>query len=242
MKRILPLAFILTVLISSAFASTNLQAEVTIYPQPDSPLQLSNAVPAWRTSTGREGEILTMLSIEFASQNVSDKPIRAYTIRKFEGEFDTDRGMTLFNYTALGRNGFFKPNQIQTDGIGESGYSKIPKRIKLAVDFVEFSDGSTWGKDLSETAQTLIGMRAAIKAALERFKIIEKQNGIASVIKSLDETNDESVSENQSTNWNKGYRLGSRIIKNRIKLAFEKEGNKAAETELQKLIDNSLNY
>jgi hypothetical protein len=51
----------------------------------------------------------------------------------------------------LKENGIFQSNASQAESMGEFGSKVKPKSLKLAVDFVEFTDGSTW----DETFQTL---------------------------------------------------------------------------------------
>jgi hypothetical protein len=238
MKQTIFLAIIITLLLTPVFAFFN-QQEVSVYNQPDSPLRLSNVVSKWRISTDDKEQEWNMLTVEFVSQNVSNKTIRAYTIRQFEGEFNKGKGLTQFSYTTT-PSGLLKPNQLCNEEIGEGGYRQIPQSIKLAVDFVEFTDGSTWGQDISESAQQLAGVRAGREAFLEHLKIINKQNGIEAVIKALDEIKDVLPPNDKSEIWKRGFRSGTSTIKFLMKSAYEKEGIKGAEIELQKSFDNSF--
>ncbi len=231
MKKAIYTVFVTITFVISAFAQ---QKEVSVYPQPDSPLLLSNVVSKWRISTDDKGEKWNMLVVEFSSQNVSDKSIRAYTIRQFNGEFSNNNGMTSFSYPATAT--FFKPYQIRSEDIGESGLQKIPENIKIAVDFVEFADGSTWGQDISKSAQRLEGLRAGAEASLEYLKNTNKQNGIEAVIKSLDEIK-VAPTETQNDIWKSGFKTGINIIKIRIKRVYETHGNNGVEIELQKPFD-----
>lgn len=234
MKQTIFLAFITIILVIPAFAFSN---EVTVYPQPDSPLQLSNVVSKWRVSTTDKNEKWNMLTVEFTCQNVSDKSIRAYTIRQFYGEFNNNNGITSFSYPATST--LFKPYQINLEDIGEGGFQKIPDNIKIAVDFVEFADGSTWGQDVSKSAERLAGLRAGAEASLEYLNNINRLNGIEAVIKTLDEIK-VAPPETQSSIWQNGFTHGIKIISIRIKQIYEKGGNKAVETELQKPFDTFL--
>jgi hypothetical protein len=240
MKRMIQtisLSIVFVLFLASACICFGQQA-VSIYPQPDSPLQLTNVVTKLRTSIDDKGQEWNMLTVEFVSRNVSDRTIRAYTIQQFQGESDEIVGMTQFSYAAS-PSGFIKPNQSRNEEIGECGYTKIPSNIKLAVDFVEFSDGSTWGKDVSKSAEQLAGVRAAAKASLEYLKRINDQNSIEAIIKALDKTKNFTPPENQSEIWKRGFRSGTNNTKYRIKRAYENEGIKGAKAELQKSFDTS---
>lgn len=232
MKQIVFLTIIFALLAINVFAQT----EVSIYPQSDSPLQLSNIVPKWRKSIDNIGQEWNMLSVEFISQNVSDKTIRAYAIRQFSGDFDKDLGLVQFSFT-LKNSGLRQPNQFINEAVGEEGFSKSPSIIKIAVDFVEFTDGSTWGNDLSNSAQQLAGVKAGVKVFVEYLNEIKKQNGIQDVIKTLDETKELLPPDDKSGNWKRGFRSGANAIKHSIKRAYEKEGIKGIESELQKSFD-----
>jgi hypothetical protein len=229
MKQIICLTILSTLFAINVFAQT----EVSIYPQSDSPLLLSNIVPKWRKSIDDRQQEWNMLSVEFISQNVSDKTIRSYAIRQFSGDFDKDLGLVQFSFT-LKDSGLSQPNQLINEEIGEEGFSKLSLIIKIAVDFVEFTDGSTWGNDLSNSAQQLAGVKAGVKAFLEQLNEIKKQNGIQDVIKTLDETNELLPPDDKSGNWKRGFRSGANAVKRNIKRAYEKEGINGIESELQK--------
>lgn len=209
------------------------QQKVSIYPQPDSPLQLSNAVPRWRTQVDFMGRQLNMLDVDLVSQNTSSKTISAYSLRIFTGEFDTDKGGVVFSY-AYENTGLLKPSQTINENTGEYGYDEKSKSIKIAVDFVEFTDGTTWGKDLSDSAQFLAGIRAGTKAVQEHLQKMNRKKGLDAVINALDENIEVPMPENQSGNWKKGFESGINTTKNQIKQVYEKEGKKAFEAELFK--------
>lgn len=233
MKRIIFLTILFTLFFAlDAFAQT----EILIYPQPDSPLQILNVIQRSRVSTDETGREWNLLSADFVLQNVGDKAIRAYTFREFSGDFETDLGSVIFSYK-LSAEGILKPNQSSNEQVGESGSTEVKKNYKLAVDFIEFTDGSTWGKDLSNSAQQLAGLKTGIKTILESLKESNQRGGIEAVIKTLNEMKELPPPDEQSEKWKKGFRTGSNIMKSIIKRAYENAGKKGAELELQKYSD-----
>jgi len=238
MKQIILFAIVFMLLLTPVFALSN-QPEVLVYPQPDSPVQLSSVVSKWRKSTDNAGLEWNMLTIEFSSQNVSDKAIRAYSIRHFSGEFDKDVGSVQFSFT-LKDSGTFNLNHPSNEQIGEQGFLKPPESIKLAVDFVEFTDGRVWGKDISNSAEQSSGVKAGIKTALERLKETSRQSGIEAAIKTLDEIKELLLPDDKSVTWKRGFKGGVNNARHHIKRAYEKAGIKGAENELQKLFDISF--
>lgn len=232
MKRIIFLTIVFALCLISAF-DVSAQTEVSIYPQTDSPLQILNVVTQTRKSIDESGLEWNMLTVDFNVQNVGDKPIRAYTIREFSREFDNDSGGTISSY----RSSALKANQSSDESLGETGSTQAQESLKLAVDFIEFADGTTWGKDFSNSAQYFAGIKTGIKTILEKLKEPDQKGGIKAVIKTLDEMKELTTPDEQSERWKRGFRIGSTIIKSRLKRVYETEGKKGAEIELQKSFD-----
>lgn len=242
MKRIFFLTIVFALLLVCAFDAPA-QTEISVYLQLDSPLQILNVVQRSNRSTDNEGKIWENQTVDFTLQNVSSKTIRAYTFRQFSGEFDTDLGSVMSAYK-LSAEGIFKPNQVSNEQIGGSSFTlidpdspQIKESSKLAVDFIEFTDGSTWGKDLSNSAQQLAGIKTGIKMTLDSLKVSKQQGSIELVIKTLNEMKEPSPPDEQSEKWKRGFGIGAKTMKSIIKRAFETGGNKGAEIELQKYSD-----
>jgi hypothetical protein len=242
MKRIVFLAIVFALFLISVLDATA-QTEISIYPQPDSPLQISNVVQRSEKFTDDMGREWEKLIVNFTLQNICDKTIRAYTLREFSGEFDTHLGSVIAAYKLSGDE-IFKPNQFSNEQIGESSSTlstpsstKFRENFKLAVDFIEFTDGTTWGKDLSNSAQQIAGIKTGIKKILESLKEANHQGGIEAVIKTLNEMKELSPPDDQSTIWKRGFRTGANSIKSSVKRAYETAGKKAAEIEFQKHSD-----
>ena len=238
MKQIFFLAtFFGLFLISTRNASA--QTEVSVYLQPDSPLQILNTTKRERLSSNFQAQEITMITVEFNIQNISNKPIRAYTIREFSREFDSDVGAVVSSYR-LRPDGFLKPNQFANEQIGEFDLKPTPQSYKLGVDFIEFTDGTTWGKDLSNSSQLFAGIKSGIKKILESIKKLKQQGGFESLIKKIDEMKELTSPDGQSDSEKRGFRIGVNGIKSQIKRTYEKGGEKGAEVELQKFYDDYL--
>lgn len=243
MKIIFYLTILFTLLLISVSA-ISAQTEFSVYPQPDSPLQISNIVQRSETSVDDLGRTWESQIVDYTLQNVSDKTIRAYTLREFSREFDTDLGGIASSYKLSG-GGMFMPNQLSNEQMGGSSrtlvgpdYPKMKQSSKLAIDFIVFTDGSTWGKDLSNSAQHFAGIKAGIKTILESLKKSNQQGDIESFIKTLNEMKELTPPDEQSEKWKKGFRIGSNSIKSQLKRAYETRGKKGVEVELQKLFDD----
>ncbi len=220
-------------LFSISVSNASAQTEILVYPQSDSPLQISNIRQKWRTSNDYQEREISLLTIEYNLQNISDKAIRAYTIREFSREFDTDLGATISSYM-LPADRSLEAYQFTDEQLGDIGSAGEKQTFKLAVDFIEFTDGSTWGKDLSNSAQQFAGIKAGIKTVLESIKKSNQQGGIKSVIKILNEMKELTLPAEQNEKRKRGFRIGSNGMKSQLKRAYESGGNKGAEDELQK--------
>ena len=239
MRQIFFLTFIFTLFLISvpvAFAQT----EISVYPQRDSPLQISNIVQRSETSVDELGQTWESHIVDYTIQNVSDKTVRGYTLREFNRDFDTDLGGVISSYKLSGK-GIFMPSQLSNEQMGGSSRTlvspdspKIKQSSKLAIDFIEFADGSTWGKDLSDSAQLFAGIRGGTKKVLENLKKSNQQGGIESVIKTLNEMKELTSPDDQNEKWKRGFRIGSNNMKSQLKRAYESGGNKGVEDELQK--------
>ena len=230
MKQIF-LSFIgLLLFFSSAFS----QKDISVYPQPDSPLQLSEETASWSITKDDKGRIWHKLSGSFVIKNVSNKPIFAYTIRNFTSDCKTDKSSTSFAI-ASSQKSILQPGQSKPADLGDSGYSpdRLPE-IKLAVDYVEFTDGTTWGMDLSQSAQTSAGVRAGRKIGKEHLLKVKEQNGINEVIKTLDNPPVISPPENQNPKWQSGFKTGLKYFLFGLKRVYKEKGVEGLESELQK--------
>lgn len=230
MKKIFLPVIALLLFLTPAFASINSLPEIIIEPQPDSPLQLSHAVPRFEIFKDTDGKEWNMLTISLDKKNVSQKTIRVSAIW-----IDDDLTSTQFACPNDPR-GLLRPNEQRKEGINQgSRDAQSSKIIKITVDFVEFTDGTTWGADIYESRQKLAGLRAGARAGQEYLQKIIGQKGIEFVMEAVDELKNISPPDNiQNERWKKGFNLGLRVLSNHIKDGYKKEGIKAIETELQK--------
>lgn len=234
MKKIISQTTVCILCLISAFNALA-QTEVSVYPQPDSPLQIFNVVAKTRKSNDFGNREMDVLTVDFNVQNIGDKPIRAYTIRQLDNDLD----VFITSYR-LSAGGMLKANQSSNDSFGETGSTQRPKNFRLAVDFIEFADGTTWGEDFFNSAPLFAGVKAGIKLMLENLKEINQKGGIEAVIKTLDQMKELTTPAEQDEKWKRGFKIGSNSIKSRLKRVYETEREKGVETELQKSFDAYL--
>jgi hypothetical protein len=235
MKHFSLVAIFLFIFLTSVFEASA-QQEVSAYPQSDSPLQISKVSAKRGVFEISEGQQVPRLEVNYTLQNVSSKTIRAYSISLVEGDFSKPDAVFYGGLAIPAKSSqFISPNQLKAGSIVEASTNVRQNNVKIAVAFVEFSDGSTWGSGVAHYAPMLAGVRAGAKAAYEYLQTVERNDGIDAVIKALDELANlpppKEQSEKQGSNFT--FRTGAKAVGQRIKEVYEKEGIKAVESELQ---------
>ena len=179
------------------------------------------------------------IELALTVKNIStDKAVRAYATRQAFTVEEPPGGCFLLNA--------FKPGKVLQPGQSEvrSTWRGYPldsrKPILLFIDYVEFTDGSTWGADGCESAHYLAGARAGAKALAERLEKELASVGAAALMKSLNEIAgeiDRPVTESPA--WQKGFRNGIEIMIDRLREAVSDGGLPEIEPTLKRPYDAS---
>lgn len=214
--------------------SQTVQLRVVAAQQPDSPLLI---LPTFVDSSDplrpRYGYTLT---------NISNKPIRAYTIQdgvSFGEDASTPTGTEFVHMPAVKL--FLKPNETkQEEGGRGRSYDSLPVKVELSVDFVEFADDTRWGNDTSKSGDLLDGVRAGGKAAIKKYReilAIEGINGLEQALGNSDLVQPEN--QPKSAQWKDGFKTGFSIVKSRLSEAKKKGGQDGVKRELEKPFDST---
>lgn len=168
----------------------------------------------------------------------SDRAVRAYATRQAFTIDEPPHGCFLLNAVKPGK--VLQPGQSEVRSTWRGYPLDSSKPILLFIDYVEFTDGSTWGADTCESAQYLAGARAGAKALAERLEKELMNVGAAAVMKSLSEIAGEievPVAESQA--WQKGFRNGIESMVNRLREAVYDGGLPEIEPTLKRPYDAS---
>jgi hypothetical protein len=215
-----------------------------VKPQPDSPLRLwvktrwlylLMNVEGWTEKNGYE---LTRFV-----ENVSAGDISAYAIRI------TPPGGCA---TWIMSPDFMQPGKSDAKTTWDSFSPSAPVPT-YEVDFVEFTDGTTWGADKCQSAERLAGERAGGAAVADRLlellaaagpdaviKVVRGKLGQSpeAAVKSIDERlSDITPPPGHSPTWEEGFRIGKRVIGLRIRRSVGLSGPVGIETELRRPYD-----
>ncbi len=112
--------------------------------------------------------------------------------------------------------------------------------LTLAVDYVEFDDGTTWGKDTQRSVEYLSGQREGEKAALNSIQDMREKQG-DTVIEELLKKKESEVAAppaGHSAEWEYGFRTGHNALLLRLREADRKGGARALASELQREVED----
>ena len=164
-------------------------------------------------------------AFEYSVVNTSDKPIQAYTIRIEDGLVGSHLSVLK---SALG------PGQSQVSDYGNTVSSEPVRGIRLAVDLVEFADGTIWGPDTTGSADQLSGMHAGRIAERDRLVTLLDEEGVSAVIKDVEGDEVQRVAPvGHSERWEEGFRTGARYFRLSIRDIYRRQGEGAMEVSLR---------
>ena len=197
--------------------------KLSIENRQDSPLQISS-YQIDVTYSQTSSDVTLMLT------SSSIKPIRAFTIASSVGQektgailitTDTDEQMWQFNE--------IKPIKIR------KSREEILNGVKLSIDFIEFSDGSTWGPDSFNSADDLAGERVGLRSSVQSLSEISKARGLNAL------TNDVDIPtpEGKSLSWQRGFQRGTRTVRERLNRAYRRGGREQLEAEWARVVADS---
>lgn len=199
-------------------ASSQNQATIIarVIPQSDSPLQISiirveNSAPSFQ-------------SVIFSVRNVSNQPIRAFTIT----------GENIITYSFAAKMLF--PGEIYESSMEvERNSIKAGTESLLSVDYVEFERGNSWGRDLAGKSKQIREERVGRIYAIRFLKDLLRNGNTSAIANILNqEVSKMSVPRpqiNLDSDGEKGFRRGFKGI---ISI-LQKNENKSLDSISKKL-------
>jgi hypothetical protein len=174
-------------------------------------------------------------------QNQSGKGIRAYAINSQTAGGKQQNGYSQF-MNLMQHSAIWQPTEIRTIEVSDPQEGPI-NTVRLAVDFVEFNDGTTWGPDAENSRDRLAGQREGAKLERQRLSQLLQVKGreaLRSDLQTSDVKRVESLSKgNHTTQWVAGFRTGVNLMDRRLTLALASGGEENIIAELGKHFDTS---
>lgn len=179
--------------------------KVKIAEQKDCPLQI--------TLVNVDNFALTHQTVNFNIQNIANKNVRAITIL---GDSENSGKIVTTSFATK----LFQINEMISSDIPiEREMIKENNLLILSIDYVEFEDGSFWGKDSQRKSKEIAGEREGRRAAVRHLKdLIKNQNadggnGIKTFLKQdIKEISVDVPDTNQPDEWKRGFRGGYKTV------------------------------
>lgn len=200
--------------------------EVQIVLQPDSPLRISSVKTNWAVPD-RSG-----IGLYVVVENGNLKAVSSYATR------DDGNGLTCFLLRANSPGKALRPGRSEgrTTWRGYGPTASAP--LRRLVDFVEFTDGTTWGADACQSAESLSGLRAGAREARRLLREVFTAGGADAVIETLKSALSQVEPPLDHTQiWRNAFRSGIVSYIERIRRANEEWGHTEIEYALRRPID-----
>lgn len=202
--------------------------EASVARQDDSPLRLLNTFVEYEPGTFR---------LKVMAQNQSGKKIRAYAVAVDAGPESRANFANLTSAASV-----LRPTQVKTLDFAFSE-NEAPKLATFFVDFVEFDDGTTWGRDMYNSRDMLAGWREGAKDERKRLRALLKSKGAPAVFDAVrEEVPDDIGAEptvKHSQAWLIGYGSGVASVRYHLRQNLQAGDAAGAEKELAKPFDLS---
>jgi hypothetical protein len=197
--------------------------------EPNSPLVISADRQLAKTEQAPE--------VVFNVTNVTNKTITAFAIK-----LDVMSGSKVVSTIHLSNLALsaadLPPNGSRSEAVTFDNLSNSQHRVTLSPDYVQFSDGKTWGSDSAKSAERVAGQRAAVETLATRFAgtiRAANANDLSNVLESI--TTVEPPAQH-SEEWRDGFRSALVSITNRLKRANQAGGLGQVNRELDRLSTN----
>lgn len=172
--------------------------------------------------------------IKFELKNRSGKAVSAYAILLKSNKPNSSGEKVTLDHL-LAHSSMLQPNTSKAEVIIAEDYIEPDASCTLAIDFVEFVDGSAWGKDKFKSGERLAGRRAGFAVEKNRFLKVLKEQGASALKKAIDDA-DVAGSETpsgRSQEWGQGFNTGRKMVQIRLQRAQKRGGMPEVELELQ---------
>ena len=217
---------------SSPVSATPTPQQLRILSQPDAPLRIVSANVTWATPSDRFA-----VQIYIVVENVSGQSVRGYATRR-------DINSTIGPKACLGNP--VLPGRVLRPGqkAGTStwqGVSNSDPAPAVWIDFVELSDGITWGADECHIAEWLDGGRTGARMQRDQLLGILHEKGADALMAFIRDNSQKEIDRNarerverpilpiappsgHSKDWEAGFSVGARGILQRVIDAYREWG------------------
>lgn len=221
--------------------------QLRILSQPDAPLRIASADVTWATPSDR-----VAVQIYVVVENMSQQSVRTYATRR---DIDSTTGpkSCLGNPVLPGR--VLRPGQKAGTSTWQGASNSDPAPA-IWIDFVELSDGTTWGADECHIAEWLDGGRTSTRMQRDQLLGILREKGADALMAFIRDNFQKEIDQKawergekpilpiapptgHSKDWETGFSAGARGILQRVVDAYREWGADEIEHVLLRPIDAS---
>lgn len=207
------------------------RAQVSINTKGDAPVELRVANPESAGVDENEPEVTIVIT------NTSNKCVSAYAIKHEVGLNGQLRRSGVELAWVSNAQSLLRPGDSRTVDIGGARYSLPIERLVVSVDFLEFTDGTTWGPDTYSSREVLAGLRTGAKTAAKQWRQVLAAQGATGFARELERADDDSsIPLCESLKWREGFKQGIILIKERVK----REARDFSPTEIERVLSQPI--
>jgi len=199
---------------------------------PQAPLQI---LSTWVANTTPQ-DFRLVLQV----QNQSGKGIRAFAINSQVATGKRQNEHSQFENLTQ-QSSVWQPTQIRSIEVSDSLEDQI-RSVRLTVDFIEFTDGTTWGSDSENSRDLLKGQREGAKFERQRLRDLMKAKGfqaLADDLRSEQGTPESSAATGRSVKWQAGFRNGVSAVRRRVRDVLASGNQDQITAELNRPFDTA---
>ncbi len=196
--------------------------------QSDSPILISG------TYIDQLGDLRQIL--RYSWQNNSTKSIRSATVALSDrsGGHQSSTGFVVS----------VAPGKVAESGAYPEG-ADFSKGVKIKVDFVLFTDGTSWGEDINGESATNFGYETGLKDSVsivrEALRTGRTKDLATLLSKQLSDADIVSLTGNEDSKWRTGYRFGFNLTVSKLQIEEKQHGRTGMEKTLTEL-ENSITH
>ena len=195
--------------------------------EPGSPLVISAERQLAKTEQAPE------LSLNVT--NVTTKTVTAFAIKQ-EVVAGQKAGTTVYLYNLPLSATKLPPNGALHEFATYDNLSNSQHRVTLTLDYVQFSDGKTWGLDSAKSGERVAGQNAASQILIRKLLgMIREGKAHEDFANTLESVTNIQPPAQHSDEWNDGFRLAIGTVAHRLKRAHQLGGLGRVTTELTNL-------
>ncbi|MGI8884503.1 MAG: hypothetical protein ACR2IA_09705 [Pyrinomonadaceae bacterium] len=171
-------------------------------------------------------------TVNYAAQNTGLKKIKAYVLLYADESGVGGASIKFFQA--------FSSGQTIQSSISKGRLNiETNSKIFLSLDYIEFEDGSSWGKNSQSQSDYIGGYNEGQKGAVKEIRELltnTNKNAVSDLLqRQVTDTNPSSVNNNKPDKWQYGFVSGYRSVLARLQIVYENNGLEAIAPKIEQI-------